>query len=66
MTTSRNRFPPGGADRLFAPCRLPGEQPDPLRLIIRGMFMGILSGILAGCTGDRPTDLGARDGRLAA
>jgi len=30
------------------------------------MIMGILSSILAACDGERPDNLGVRDGRLAA
>ncbi|KAB0665860.1 DUF1499 domain-containing protein [Oryzomonas japonica] len=50
----------------FGICRLPGKRPASFRAVTRGMIMGILSGLLAACTGERPTNLGMRDGRLTA
>lgn len=36
------------------------------RELERGMIMGIISTLLAGCIGERPTNLGVKDGRLTA
>lgn len=50
----------------FGLCRLSDKQPASVRVITGVMLMGILSSLLAACTGERPINLGVRDGRLTA